>query len=115
MSDYRTLRVWQKAHALTLQVYQVTAALPASELYGLSSQMRRAAASVPANIAEGTGRESQAELARFCRISGGSLNELEYHLLLARDLGFVQPADYERLATEVSQIRRMLVKFLQAL
>lgn len=115
MGDYRALRVWQKAHALTLRVYQATESLPKHELYGLTSQLRRAAASIPANIAEGTGRDSQAELARFCRIALGSANALEYHLLLAHDLGYLSRTEHDSRSAEVSQIRRMLIKFVEAL
>ena len=115
MSDYRSLRVWQRAHVLTLDVYKTTSTFPSSERYGLTDQLRRSAASVPANLAEGVGRNTQPELARFCRISMGSLNELEYHLLLSHDLGLLASADHEALAGEVSQVRRMLAKFVQTL
>jgi four helix bundle protein len=84
-------------------------------LYGLTSQLRRAAASIPANIAEGTGRGSQAELARFCRISLGSINEVEYHLLLSRDLGYLGETDHKALAGDVSELRRMLASFVKSL
>jgi four helix bundle protein len=115
MADYRKLLVWQRAHALVLMVYELTAAFPVRELYGLSIQARRAAVSVPANIAEGTGRESQAELARFCRISQGSLNELEYHLLLARDLGYIDDEGHVIAAAQIAQLRRMMTRFVQTL
>ncbi|MEX0911807.1 MAG: four helix bundle protein [Gemmatimonadota bacterium] len=84
--------MWQDAHALVLDVYKLAFGLPREEMYGLSAQIRRSASSIPASIAEGTGRGTQPELARFCRIANGSLNELEYHLLLARDLSYL-PAD----------------------
>ncbi len=83
MRNFRELQVWQKAHSLALSVYQVTATFPAHELYGLSSQMRRCCVSIPANIAEGCGRGSHAELAHFLQIARGSASELEYQLLLA--------------------------------
>lgn len=87
MGDYRKVAVWVRAHRLTLDVYRATRQLPKEELYGLTSQLRRAASSVPANIAEGCGRNSDAELGRFLVIALGSATELDYHLLLARDLG----------------------------
>ncbi len=115
MRGFRELKVWQKAHHLTLAVYKVTSEFPRDELYGLTSQIRRSAASVPANIAEGCGRRGEAELARFLQIAMGSASELEYHFLLARDLGFLNPSDYENLADEVTQVKRMLASFIARL
>jgi four helix bundle protein len=115
MGAYRSLKVWERAHRLTLRVYEATEALPDSERYGLTSQLRRAAASIPANIAEGAGRNSQAELARFCRISLGSANELDYHLLLARDLGFLGQEAHAALAEQVDHLKRMLARFIRSL
>jgi four helix bundle protein len=89
MKDYKKLMVWEKAHQLTLSVYEATKGFPKDELYGLTTQIRRACVSIPANIAEGCGRDGDAELARFFQISMGSSSELEYHLLLAHDLGFL--------------------------
>ena len=107
--------MWEKAHQLTLAVYQVTTQFPKEELYGLTSQVRRACASIPANIAEGCGRNGDAELARFLQIAMGSASELDYHLLLARDLKFIEIKDYEPLATDLSEVRRMLNTFIQKL
>ena len=90
MKDFRKLEVWEKAHALTLSVYHAADPFPREELYGLTSQIRRAAVSIPTNIAEGCGRGSEAELARFLQIAMGSASEVEYELLLARDLGFLK-------------------------
>jgi len=92
MSDYRKLEVWAKAHQLTLEIYRATKTFPKDELYGLVSQMHRAASSIPMNIAEGSGRGSNADYARCVQIGLGSMNELEYQLLLARDLGFLTEA-----------------------
>jgi four helix bundle protein len=108
MGDYRSLKVWQKAHRLTLQVYEITGSFPICERYGLISQMRRAASSVPMNIAEGAGRNRPAELAHFCRISLGSANEIDYQLLLARDLGYLEADAYAQLIVQVDEVRRML-------
>jgi four helix bundle protein len=105
VKDFHELKVWQKAHQLTLEVYQITATFPRQELYGLTSQLRRSCASIPANLAEGCGRNSDAEFARFCSIAMGSASELEYHLLLARDLKLTEPADHEKLTQRVVERR----------
>lgn len=115
MRDFRELKVWEKAHHLTLKTYNTTAEFPREELYGLTSQIRRACASIPANIAEGCGRDGDAELARFLQIAMGSASELEYHLLLACDLNFLNSSDYERLANDVTEVKRMLTSFIQKL
>jgi len=86
MKDFRSLKVWEKAHELVLKAYKATDLFPKHELYGITSQIRRAAASVPTNIAEGCGKDSDAELKRYFLIAMGSASELEYLLILARDL-----------------------------
>jgi four helix bundle protein len=93
---------------LTLDVYQVTQAFPKAELYGLTSQLRRAASSIPANIAEGCGRNTQRDFVRFLHIAAGSASELEYHLLLAHELHLLDVSAYLRLVDEVNEVKRML-------
>ena len=115
MQDFRNLKVWEKSHLLTLDIYRVTGRFPRHEMYGLTSQLRRAAASVPANIAEGCGRDTNAELARFLQIAMGSASELEYHLLLARDLTYIDSKDYTNANAEVVQIKRMLAPLINSL
>ena len=115
MKDFRELKVWQKAHELTLAVYRVTAAFPREEQYGVTSQIRRAGSSIAANLAEGCGRNGDAEFARYCSIAMGSASELEYHLLLAKDLKLIQPADYEELAPRATELKRMLTALMQKL
>ena len=115
MKDFRELKVWQKAHELTLAVYRITTAFPREELYGLTSQIRRSCSSIAANLAEGCGRNGDAEFARFCSIAMGSASELEYHLLLARDLELIKPADYEQLAPRTTELKRMLTALHQKL
>ena len=115
MQNFKTLKVWEKSHQLTLTVYRATANFPRHELYGLTSQIRRACASIPANIAEGCGREGRAELARFLQVSMGSASELEYHFLLAHDLGFIGEEDYKLLAGSVIELKRMLNSFIRKL
>ena len=112
MKDFRELKVWEKAHQLTLAVYQATAAFPKEELYGLTSQMRRSAASIPTNIAEGCGRGSDDDFRRFLQIAMGSASELEYHVLLAHDLGYLVTADYEHLSAAVAKVKRMLAALI---
>ncbi len=115
MRDFRDLKIWQKAYPLTLAVYKATAKFPREEQFGLTSQLRRAAASIPANIAEGCGRSGEAELARFLSIAMGSASELECHLMLARDLSFLKSDEYERLANDVTEVKRMLTSLIQKL
>ena len=115
MKDFHELKVWQKAHALTLAVYQSTSDFPREERYGLTSQRRRCSASIPANLAEGCGRNGDAELARFCSIAMGSASELEYPLLLARDLKLLKPKDYQELDQRTIELKRMLTALIQKL
>ena len=100
------MEVWKEAHALTLNVYRLTAALPADQRFGLVSQMQRAAVSVPVNIAEGFKRRGQADKVRFYNIAQGSLEELRYYFMLCRDLGY--RVEYESLAGQADRIARML-------
>src|SRR5687767_2081537 len=109
---FQKLAVWENSHKLTLAVYRHTINFPQAELYGLTSQTRRAASSIPANIAEGCGRDGHAELARFLRIAMGSASELEYHLLLAHDLGFLKPPVYQELERAVIEVKCMLTAFI---
>jgi four helix bundle protein len=115
MQDFRKLKVWQKSHTLTLEIYQATKSFPGAELYGLTTQIRRSSASIPANIAEGCARNSDAEFARFLKIAMGSASELEYHLLLARDLGFLNFSVYEKLDQMTTEIKQMLTTFIKKL
>jgi four helix bundle protein len=115
MKDFRALKVWQKSHQTTLNVYRVTQLFPREELYGLNSQTRRASTSIAANIAEGCGRGTDADFARFLQIAMGSASELEYHLLLAFDLGFLEALGHQALASDVAEVKRMLTAFIQKL
>jgi four helix bundle protein len=113
--DFRKLQVWEKSHQLTLAIYKATVGFPIAESYGLTNQIRRASASIPANIAEGCGRNSKADFARFLSIAMGSTSELEYHLLLAHDLSYLATPDYQRLASQTTEIKRMLTGFIKTL
>ena len=108
MKDFHELKVWQKAHQLTL-------AFPRKELYGLTSQLCRAWSSIGANLAEGCGRNGDVEFARFCSIAMGSASELEYHLLLAKDLKLIKTADYQDLDQRATELKRMLTALMQKL
>ncbi len=109
MRDYRRLDVWQASHSLTLDMYRLSSRFPVGERYGLTSQLRRAAASIPSNIAEGAGRRTPADYARFLDLALGSANEVEYHIVLARDLDLVEPMEADRLIDRIDHIRRRLL------
>ena len=115
MEDFKGLKVWAKAHALTLAVYQTTRTFPRDEIYGLTSQIRRASASIGANIAEGCGRRSDPEMKRFIQIARGSASEVEYHLLLAKDLQFLTVDAFKELEANVFEVQRMLASLTQRL
>lgn len=111
MRNYEDLQVWRKAHSLTLEIYKNTRCFPIEERFGLTSQIRRSCSSIGANIAEGCGRRSDPEMARFIQIAMGSGAELSYHLRLARDLGFLSRESFESLRSNLSEIMRMLSSF----
>jgi four helix bundle protein len=108
LKDFRQLKVWEKAHQLTLSVYRATGEFPKEERHGLTDQIRRASASIAANIAEGCGRYGENEFSHFLQIAMGSASELDYHLLLASDLGFLQADVYNQLNEDVTEVKRML-------
>lgn len=113
MRNYHDLKVWE-GHVLVLAVYKATQKYPKEEIYGLTSQTRRAAASIPANLVEGCGRDGQAEMSQFCLIAMGSANELEYHLLLARDLSYLGEPEYNALQSQLDEVKRMLSSLIRA-
>jgi four helix bundle protein len=115
MQDFRKLKVWEKSHALTLDVYKSSKSFPRDELYGLTSQIRRASVSIGANIAEGACRRGDTDFARFLQMAAGSASELEYHLLLAQDLMFLGREDYQRLSGHAEEVKRMLASLLRKL
>lgn len=109
MQNYKDLKVWEKAHQFTLDVYRVSTSFPKEEVYGLTSQLRRAATSIPANISEGCGKNTQPDFAKFLNISLGSANEAEYFVILAKDLKYVSPEDYEILIKSINEVKAMLI------
>ena len=115
MKDFRQLKVWEKAHQLALAVYKATKGFPKEELYGLTSQIRRSSMSVPTNIAEGCGRNTDADFARFLQIAMGSASETEYQLILAHDLQFLPKDSYEKLHNDVEEVKRMLASLLKTI
>lgn len=115
MRDFKELKVWQKAHRFVIEVYQQSRSFPADERFGLTAHLRKSVTSVPSNIAEGCGREGERELARFLSIAAGSASESEYQLLLARDLGYLQPDMHRQLDDQVNEVKRMLNSFIKTL
>ena len=115
VKDYRELQVWQLGHALTLQIYATTKSFPKDELFGLTSQMRRAASSIPANIAEGCGRDGDAELKRFLVIALGSACELDYFILLSTELGYIVTEVSQKIGEDSVRLRRQLGAFIRKL
>lgn len=116
MRDFKQLTFWKRSHLLTLKIYSLTkSSFPKEEMYGLISQIRRSSSSIPTNIAEGCGRNSNPELRKFLVISSGSSSELEYQLLLAKDLGYLTDLIYGELNTELIEIRKMIYAYIQTL
>jgi len=109
------MKVWEKSHQLALVVYAISAQFPRTEQYGLTSQIRRSAVSIPSNIAEACGRGSAREIGHFLQISMGSASELQYELLLAQDLGILKSSDWEKLDENVTEIKRMLASLIRKL
>lgn len=108
MKDFKNYRVWQLGHQLTLEIYRSTRKFPKEEIYGLTSQMRRASYSIPSNIAEGCGRESQPEFKRFLTISQGSASELEYFNILVKDLDLFEQSEFEKFDKKINEVKRSL-------
>jgi four helix bundle protein len=115
LKSYRDLLVWQKGIDLVVVAYKATASFPKSEIYGLTSQLRRAATSIPANIAEGYGRGSRKEYLQFLQIAQGSLKELETHVIIAEKLFYLTPLQTKRLLDETAELGRMLGSLIRKL
>jgi four helix bundle protein len=115
MQDFRNLKVWEKAHALTLEVYRTTRSFPADERFGLTSQLGRSCSSIPANLAEGCARFSDVDFARFVNNAAESASETDYHLLLAKDLNYLETAAYQPLFDQLTEVKRMLNSFERTL
>jgi len=115
LKNYKELNVWQKSYELCLKIYQITAKFPNEERYGLTSQIRRSAVSIPSNIAEGYGRKTTLDYIRMLYISYGSVCELETQILLAGDLGFIDKGDLDTAKKDIAEIERMLKALIKAL
>ena len=115
MRNFKELLVWEKAHLLCLEVYKITNDFPKEEKFGLISQLRRASSSIPTNIAEGCGYETQKEFTRFLRFASGSSSEVEYQLLLSKDLKFISEEVFQKLSSDVIIVRKMLYKLTKSL
>jgi four helix bundle protein len=112
MQNYKDLKVWEKAHSFTLQVYEITSLFPKEETYGLTNQLRRSASSIPANIAEGCGKNSKQDFANFLNIALGSSNESEYFLILSKDLKYLIEETFTRLSNLINEIKGMLINLI---
>ena len=112
MQNYKDLKVWEKAHYFTLKVYELTKAFPKEEIYSLTNQIRRASSSVPANIAEGCGKNTQNDFAHFLNIALGSSNEAEYFLILSKDLGYLNQNNFDMLFQIINEIKGMLISLI---
>ena len=115
MRDFRKYKVWEQSHKLTLEIYSVTKKFPSEEKFGLISQTRRACASIPTNIAEGCGKSSEKDFARYLGIAFGSASELEYQILLSRDLNFLSLEKHDILYDEIVSIKKQLYSLIQKL
>ncbi len=115
MRNFMQLEFWHRGHQLTLKIYKATQSFPKEEMFGLTSQMRRAAMSIPSNIAEGCGREINAELKRFLAIAAGSSSELQYQILLSKDLSHIGEELYRELNEEIVAIRKLIFKYSEKL
>src|SRR5215831_2652065 len=113
MKSFRDLKVWEKSHELTLAAYEATANFPKQELFGLVTQIRRCASSIPANITKGYGRRGNGEFHRFLQIAMGSASELKYHLLLSHNLKFLDGQTYISLNGRVEEVKRMLASLVR--
>ncbi|KQC01583.1 four helix bundle protein [Pedobacter sp. Hv1] len=112
MQNFKELKVWDKAHLITLSIYKASSKFPKEEVYGLTSQLRRASASIPANIAEGCGKNTQSDLAKYLNISLGSANETEYFLILSKDLDYLSEEQFSTLSNDINEVKAMLISLI---
>jgi four helix bundle protein len=108
MRNFKNYDIWKLSHELTLEIYRITADFPNSEKYQIISQMQRAAYSIPSNISEGCGRKSDKEFNRFLQIALGSAHELEYFLILSKDLNFINQETYTSLDEKINQLKKRI-------
>jgi four helix bundle protein len=115
LKNYKDLQVWQKSYQLCLKIYRITAQFPKEEKFGLTSQIKRSAVSIPSNIAEGYGRKTTADYIRILYISYGSICELETQILLARDLRFIEKREVDVILSDIAEVERMLKALIKSL
>jgi four helix bundle protein len=115
MKDFRKLKVWEQSHSLTLEVYKLTRDFPKEELFSITSQLRRAIVSIPTNLAEGCGRGSDKDFKRFVQIAMGSASESEYLLLLSQELDYISSKEFNKLLSEIQEIKKMLSSLISKL
>lgn len=115
MRDFKKYDIWQLSHSFTLEIYKITSDFPNEEIYGLTSQIRRVSASIPTNISEGCGRNSDKEFNQFLNIALGSANETEYLLILSKDLNYITSEIFESLEKDINQIKSKIYKLKQIL
>ena len=113
MQNYKDLKVWIKSHEITLKIYSLTKGFPKEEIYSITSQVRRCSSSIPANIAEGCGKNTKNDFGRFLNIALGSANETEYFLLLAKDLSYLKTEDHKHLEKCINEIKAMLISLIK--
>jgi four helix bundle protein len=113
MQNYKDLKVWEKGHSLTLEIYRVSENFPKKEMYGLTNQIRRCSSSIPSNIAEGCGRMTSNDFANFLQIALGSANETEYFLLLSKDLKYIEIEKHDELEKQINEIKAMLISLIK--
>ena len=113
MQNYKDLKVWEKSHKLTLEVYKISQSFPVSETYGLTSQIRRCCASIPSNIAEGCGKMTPLDFANFLQIALGSSNETEYFLILSKDLKYLSEEKFTDLEKLINEVKAMLISLIK--
>lgn len=112
--NFKNLKVWEKSHQLTLDIYKLTKNFPRSEEFGLSSQMRRSSSSAPTNIAEGFKRNSTKDSCHFYNLAESSIEELKYQLILARDLGYISPEQYNGVNSLAEEVSKMLSGWIKS-
>ncbi len=113
MQNYKDLQVWKKSHEISLSIYKITQSFPKEEVFGLVSQLRRASVSIPTNIAEGSGRFTQKDFASFLQISLGSSQEVEYLILLSKELNYITEAEFILLDKSIGEIKAMLISLIK--
>ena len=111
MRNFLTLEIWKRSHLFTLKIYNITKSFPREELFGLSSQMRRSSSSIPTNIAEGAGRNTNPQFAQFLQFSSGSCSEIQYQLILSKDLTYISEEVFKELHSEIIEIRKMIFHY----